>query len=171
MRTRRNLAGNGRIEVFGIPVMMATALVGSVLMMDGAQAQSAATAAQEEAVRDPFSWPDLSDRLALASEDRIRSLVRDELKSFRGSIAASMRQEMTNMIASSREEIMAAIPETSTAAAGGIGGDMLQPQAIPEGARFVGCIHGRALYRDVSGTPFYFDAPTAAGVTACGVGD
>lgn len=137
-----------------------------------ASAATKAGEAGEAGVRDPFSWPDLSERLALASQERIRRIVHEEMQTFRHSVTAGMRQEVTSMIDRARNEIMESAGGVPGQAPGeGGAGAAAQVQSVPEGARFIGCVDGRALYRDASGVPFYFDNPTAAGVMTCGSDD
>jgi hypothetical protein len=151
--------------------------------------------AQEASVeRDPFSTPPIQETIQAADRDRVARITRDlvdarlvelELRIIRelesrlgaqtdrrlgetrdqvnqdidarisaiGSAINALREEIPALI---REEMAVTAPETEAGA------------GLPDGAAFVACVDGRALYRDSGGSTFYADdIQGGSGVSRC----
>lgn len=144
--------------------------------------------------RDPFSTPEISETIEAADRDRVARITRDlvdarlveielriirELESRLGAQADRRIGESREAIIEELEARIAELTQVVSALREGIPGLVTEalataaPEAAPEaglpqGASFVACVDGRALYRDENGSTFYAEETKGeSGVSRC----
>jgi len=140
-----------------------TRKTGSVLCLGLLLLAPCAGQAQE---RNPFSWPDLAERLEVASEQRLRRIVREEIDQASQQIDAGLRTEADDRAQKMKNDIMqeltAALEKRGQAGTESLNAS--EAGTVPDGSRFVGCVDGKPLYRDASGRPLFVSSgPSGAG--------
>lgn len=144
--------------------------------------------------RDPFSTPEIRETIEAADRDRVARITRDlvdarlvemELRIIR-ELESRLSAQTDRRVAESREEIIkeleariAELTQVVSALREGIPGLVTEalataaPEAVtepglPDGATFVACVDGRALYRDGNGSTFYAEETKGeSGVSRC----
>jgi hypothetical protein len=158
----------------------------------------ASIAQEVEVNRDPFSAPQISEVIRAADHDRVAritsELVAQELSDLQQSIIIEVERrlssmldrrlsefsqqldermearlsEMAGVVSGLRDEVPAEIERAIAERVRAGSSDAAAMGLLPEGASFVACVDGKALYRDAGGSTFYADdSMGGSGVSRC----
>jgi len=109
----------------------------------------------------------------IAEKERMRQAIREMMPEIKSMLMPSLEEQKTEILAQTVEQVMTQVkedPAFAMAAAGAVpagaaadpAAAQTDPGGIPLDAKFIGCINGKALYRDTIGIRYFDESPEAA---------
>ena len=153
------------LRVSDVPSLIRGIVTASVVAIGLAASVHGAWAQQDYRV-DPFQPnPTPAEDALVAERARIRNVLREMIPEIRSLLARDLDVAKKEVLEESRRTIIEAIkadptliPRGPAAAAppGAGAGPAANPNKLPEGAKFLACINGKALYRDTKENVNFF---------------